>query len=136
MKIGIFASKYYTKKNDVKKFLLQVKEKVGNTEEIEITIINRKTLIDSQIKKLVHFVDYKYSEFIPYYEKWNPFCVEKAYLFNKQYSHRYFFTIFSKFVKYCDLILILDSEEKSDSMINYILKILSKKNKDFIVLKS
>lgn len=137
-KIGIVGNKFYVNKTQLKDFLWMVKqqaEALDPPEEIEIVSLGRKIYIDNYIKKLTHLLGFKYSVFLPYHDKWNINCVEKAYMFNKEYSPKYFFIAYSHLVKYCDTILILDTDEGQDSGISYIKKICEKSKKHYIILK-
>ena len=139
MKIGIVGNKFYANKTQLKEFLWMVKQQFDNLnppEEIELVGLGRKIQIDKHVKKLANLLNFKYSEFIPYHDNWNPNCVEQAYLFKKEYSPKYFFMAYTKFVKYCDSILILDTDEGHDSGIAYIKNLCKKNKKHFTILKN
>ena len=137
-KIGIVGNKFYVNKTQLKDFLWMVKQQADvlePPEEIEIVSLGRKIPVDKYIKSLTHLSGFKYSEFVPYHDNWNPDCVEKPYLFKKEYSPKYFFIAYSHLVKYCDTILILDTDEGQDSGITYIKKMCKKSKKHYIILK-
>ena len=138
MKIGIVGNKYYVNKTQLKDFLWMVKQQaleMDPPEPVEVVSLGRKIQIDKQIKKLAELYGLKYSEFIPYHEMWNSNCVESPFLFKKEYSPKYFFISYSKFVKYCSTILILDTDEGQDSAITYIKNLCKKQKKHYVILK-
>ena len=97
-KLGIVGNKFYVNKTQLKDFLWLVKQQAQSLdppEEIEVISLGRKISIDKQIKKLAELHEMKYAEFIPYHDKWNPACIEKPYLFNKEYSPKYFFIAYT-----------------------------------------
>lgn len=137
-KIGIVGNKFYVNKTQLKNFLWMLKQQadaLNPPEEIEIISLGRKIFIDNYIKKLTHLLGFKYSEFLPYHDNWNPNCVENAFMFKKEYSPKYFFIAYSNLIKYSDTILILDTDEGQDSTITYIKKMCKKNKKHYIILK-
>lgn len=134
MKLGIVTNKYYTNKQNIKKFLYITKHQFRD--DVSIISLNRKNLIDEYIKKTADMFNIKYFEIIPYHEKWNSNCIDKPYLYNKKFSGRYFYIAYNKFVKYCDNILILDSEKKSDEVVDIIIKLADKYKKHAVILRN
>jgi len=101
-------------------------------EEIEIVSLGEDYGADKFVKKYAFQFEIKYTEFIPYHKSWNTYCQEPAYLFGKEYSGRYYFMSYGKFVKYCDKIVFFAVEEKIEKR-HPIIEMAKKKNKEVII---
>ena len=129
MKIGVTGSPNYLKKIKIKKFIWQLKEKFKD--DLVIISFNKSYGTDKFVKKFTLDFDIKYEEFVPYHNRWNNFCVEQAFLFNKQYKPRYYHMINSKFIDYCDIIFIFS--DKILKFENTLIKLAEKKDKKLLI---
>jgi hypothetical protein len=103
---------------------------------VEVISLGRDYGADKFVKKFALDFEMHYSEVLPYHEKWNPHCVDKPFMFGKNFSPRHYFSAYKRFVTYCDKIVIFDTPEDGDSVVNEIKKIIKKQNKNYVILQS
>jgi len=133
VRLGIIGNKYYYKKLEIKEFLWKIKQR--NDDEIKVISIGRKSGADKYIRDYCLQFNINYGEFIPYHENYNSFCIEERYMFSREYSPKYYFAIYKRFVDYCDNFVIFEYSSKRDDVVTRILKTINKQNKYHVILQ-
>jgi hypothetical protein len=103
---------------------------------VEVISLGRDYGADKFVKKFALDFEMQYSEVLPYHEKWNPHCVDKPFMFGKNFSPRNYFAAYKRFVTHCDKFVIFDTKEDGDSVVNEVKKIIKKQNKNYVILQS
>ena len=125
-------NKHFAKKQEIKDLMWMFKQQL--VDQLEIVSLGRAYGADKFVKQFAVGFNIKYSEIIPYHSRWNQYCVDKPFMFEKNFSPRYYFSSYKKFVQYCDKIVIFDTLENGDSVVNEVKKIIKKKDKNFVIL--
>lgn len=103
--------------------------------DTQIICTGKKYGADKFIKEYSLFFDLKYSEILPYHERWNQYCFEQPYMYNKQFSSKYYFIAYNKFVKTADNIIIFDYSKQLDPTVTNIIELCKKNNKKYVIVK-
>lgn len=96
---------------NIKNLIWKLKNKINNLEVVTTGINNT----DKYVKKFCLEFNVKYGEILPYYKKWNNYCIKESFLYDKEYSPKWFFVNNKNFVEYCDAFVFLGNiSDKAD----------------------
>lgn len=134
MKIGITGSLHYTDEIKIKNLLYKFQQRYKD--DLIIATGGNKHGTDKIVKRICKWeFGIKYTEFPPYFERYNPDCelneVSK-YKYNQDYSPKFFFIRYIDFAKFCDNIIIL-SKNKKEKITKLVISASEKKNKKYIL---
>ena len=103
MKIGIVGSRKYQNATRIRKFIYELKKKLGD--ELVIVSGGQEKGADGYAKKFALEFEVTYVEFPPNHYNWNSYCINEAHNYGKEYRPYYFFQRNTEIAKYSDKIV-------------------------------
>ena len=102
MKIGIVGSREYFNGTKIRKFVYNLKEKLGN--DLVIVSGGQPKGVDGYAKKYALEFNIEYVEFPPAHYSYNQHCIKEAYNYGKEYKPYYFFQRNTEIAEYSDVV--------------------------------
>jgi len=112
-----------------------IKTELPDSDTIRILSTGKKYGADKFIKEFALFFDLKYNEIPPYHDRWNQYCIDSVFMYNREFSNKYYFISYNKFIKLSDNIIIFEYSEQQDPSVNTIIELCIKHNKKYVIIK-
>jgi len=132
VKIAIVGSRDYTNKSKIKDFIYKLKEEHGKL--IEIVSGGAKYGADKYARKYALELNMKYTEFPPYHEPHNIYCVENRFKYDKKYNVKHYFIRNEEIVKYSDAVIAFITDGEMSSGTNNTIGHAKRHKKKYILI--
>ena len=113
MKVAIIGSRGYTNKRKIKQFIWELKQKFQD--RLVIVSGGAKDGADKYAKQFALEFDVTYSEFPPYHEPHNSYCIESQFKYGKEYNVKHFFIRNEAIIKYSDGVVAFVKDKEITS---------------------
>lgn len=129
--VGITGSKDWVEVKKIKEFIFYLKNKYK--EDLTIITCGERDGVDFIVKKICNNLDVNYKETRPGDYSWNSYCMEGPYYYNKKKYPNNVFIRNTKFISYCDIIVVFINESSNNYVLTHLIENANKKNKKIII---
>ena len=110
--------------------------KLKNKYKSDLTIISGGTAegVDSLVKKFSLEFDLDYAEARPNHFDWSPYCIEPAYMYNKNFKANNYYIRNTKLVNEADAVILFVTNNEVSPVMKNIVQQCDKKCKKLIII--
>lgn len=130
--VGITGSNDWVEVKKIKDFIFYLKNKYKD--DLTIITCGERDGVDFIVKKACNIMDVNYKETRQGHYSWNSYCMEDPYYYNKKKYPNNVFIRNTKFISYCDIIVVFFNKNASNNtVLTHLIENANKKNKKIIV---
>ena len=131
-KIAITGSRKWEDRVKLKNAIFKLKNKYKS----DLTVISGGTGegVDSLVKKYCLEFDLDYAEARPNHLDWSPYCIEPAYMYNKNFRTNNYYIRNTKMIKEADAVILFVTKDEVSPVMKNIVEQCNKKSKKLLLI--